>query len=131
MAATEIRIRNAVGGRAPDPSEVPLNAGDVVTFTAESDAAVVLRFSAEASGILSPVPGTTGVELAGGDRASFRVTASAPGRYGLALQLPEDSQGIIAESQQGGNAAILAIKAAPPPPYGGPDVIVDAGESGR
>ena len=89
MSKQSISIVNSSGMRAATPGSMPLSQGDTLTFSTDDDAAALLCFAPQTSGILEPSPGAS-VSIEGGSSVSFTVGPVANGTY-CSIVLPAGS----------------------------------------
>jgi hypothetical protein len=88
MAATDIVLHDEVGLRVPSVKDVPIVAGDQVSFTAADGAASALYFPAPTASILSPDPGSR-VDVLSGQSVTYTFASENPGSYGVIVQAPD------------------------------------------
>jgi|HubBroStandDraft_1064217.scaffolds.fasta_scaffold321228_1 hypothetical protein len=115
MANTNITLINDGGTYVPSAPDVPVVAGDTVSFATSDGSAVLLFFSHDAASVLSPPP-VNPVKLATGGSVVFTFASSAPGAYSVYF-------GQAPQSYPSRTSGVLALEvggAVKPPSFGGP-----------
>jgi hypothetical protein len=115
MANTSVTLINDGGTYVPSAPDVPVVAGDTVSFATSDGSAALLYFSPDAASVLSPKP-VNPFQLAAAGKAAFAFTSSAPGAYSVFF-------GAAPQSYPGHASRVLVLEVggtAKPPSFGGP-----------
>jgi len=86
MAKHVISIHSAGASRKVSLSEVPIQAGDELVFTAETNAASILCFGPETAEIISHGPSASNLDIAGGTSLTLSIGALAAGGHTILIQ---------------------------------------------
>lgn len=120
MAHTEVRVSLQGEAFVPSTPQVPIIAGDNVTFFADSYTQTKLCLDAGTASVLSPTPPLT-VIIAAGSSVTFEFRAAAPGDYCVLTQGVDWRCPGSISCGYSGSSAVLVIRPGSQEPFSGPD----------